>query len=203
MNVIKQGVLATLWLAPLLTLGCAVSEQVDEPDTVLISTSAQQQISALAEDPRIQASLAHIVAMESQLLSDLIELTEIPAPPFGEYKRALRFAEMLREAGLSDVVIDEVGNVIGRRAGRTGNRVIAYTAHLDTVFPAGTDVTVRIDGDTMFAPGIGDNTRGLVVILAVLRAMQQAGIETDADILFVGNVGEEGLGDLRGVLGAN
>ena len=171
MSVIKQSVLATLWLAPFLTLGCAVSEQVDEPDTVLVSTAAQQQISSLAEDPRIQASFAHIVAMESQLLSELIELTEIPAPPFGEDKRALRFAEMLREAGLSDVAIDEVGNVIGRRAGRTGNRVIAYTAHLDTVFPADTDVTVRIEGDTMFAPGIGDNTRGLVAILAVLRAM--------------------------------
>jgi len=197
--VIKQKFLSTLWLAPFLIAGCADSEQVDEPETVVISTAAQQTISSLAEDPRIQASFAHIVAMESQLLRDLVELTEIAAPPFGEEKRALRFAEMLREAGLTDVAIDAVGNAIGRRPGRTGNRVIAMTAHLDTVFPADTDVTVRIEGDTMFAPGIGDNTRGLVAILAVLRAMQQAGIETEADILFVGNVGEEGLGDLRGV----
>ena len=132
------------------------------------------------------------------MLGDLIELNEIPAPPFGEEKRAQRFADMLREAGLTDVSIDDVGNVIGRRPGRTGSRVIAYTAHLDTVFPAKTDVTVRIEGDTLYAPGIGDNSRGLAVILGVLRAMQHAEIETDADILFIGNVGEEGLGDLRG-----
>jgi len=133
------------------------------------------------------------------LRCNLIELTEIPAPPFGEDQRARRFAELLRESGLSDVVIDEVGNVIGRRPGRTGTRVVAYTAHLDTVFPADTDVTVRAEGDTLFAPGIGDNTRGLVVLLGVLRAMQHAVIETDADVLFIGNVGEEGLGDLRGI----
>ena len=105
----------------------------------------------------------------------------------------------LGEAGLTDVWIDEVGNAIGRRPGRSGNRVIAYSAHLDTVFPEGTDVTVRFDDQKMFAPGIGDNTRGLVSILATLRAMEHANIETEADILFVGNVGEEGLGDLRGV----
>jgi acetylornithine deacetylase/succinyl-diaminopimelate desuccinylase-like protein len=106
---------------------------------------------------------------------------------------------MLREAGLTDVTIDEVGNAIGRRPGRSGERVIAYAAHLDTVFPAETDVTVRFDDEKMYAPGIGDNTRGLVTILGVLRAMEHAGIETEADVLFIGNVGEEGLGDLRGV----
>jgi acetylornithine deacetylase/succinyl-diaminopimelate desuccinylase-like protein len=106
---------------------------------------------------------------------------------------------MLRQAGLSDVTIDDVGNVIGRRPGKSGDRVIAYSAHLDTVFPLETDVTVRFDDEKMYAPGIGDNTRGLVTVLGVLRALQKTGIETDADILFIGNVGEEGLGDLRGV----
>jgi acetylornithine deacetylase/succinyl-diaminopimelate desuccinylase-like protein len=77
--------------------------------------------------------------------------------------------------------------------------VIALSGHLDTVFPIETDVTVRVEGDRYIAPGVGDNTRGLVVILGILRALQEAGIETDADILFIGNVGEEGLGDLRGV----
>ena len=163
-NRIMQCVLATLCLAPFWIVACSESEQGDEPDPVLISTEAQQRISTLVADPRIQDSLAHIVAIESQLHSDHIELTEIPAPPFGEDKRAQRFAEMLRESGLSDVAIDDVGNVIGRRPGRTGSRVVAYTARLDTVFPADTDVTVRIEGDTMFAPGVGDNTRGLVVM---------------------------------------
>ncbi|MCH8072365.1 MAG: M20/M25/M40 family metallo-hydrolase, partial [Proteobacteria bacterium] len=155
------------------------------------------QIAAIRSNRSVQAAMEHIVAIEPQSRRDLIELTEIPAPPFGEEKRAKRFAEMLREAGLSDVTTDEVGNVVGRRPGKVGERVIAYSAHLDTVFPAGTDVTVRFDDEKMYAPGIGDNTRGLVTVLGVLRALQKTGIETNADILFIGNVGEEGLGDLR------
>jgi acetylornithine deacetylase/succinyl-diaminopimelate desuccinylase-like protein len=157
------------------------------------------EITALNGNDSVQKALQHIITIEPRSRADLIELTEIPAPPFQESARAERFAELLREAGLDDVHIDEVGNAIGRRPGRSGNRVIAYAAHLDTVFPAGTDVTVRFDDEKMYAPGIGDNTRGLVAILGVLRAMQHADLETEADILFVGNVGEEGLGDLRGV----
>ena len=147
----------------------------------------------------VQAALERVVEIEAGSLEDLIALNEIPAPPFGEAKRAERFAEMLRDAGLADVTIDEVGNVVGRRPGTRGDRVIAYTAHLDTVFPIDTEVTVRREGNRFIAPGVGDNTRGLIVVLDVLRVMQYAGIETQADILFVGNVGEEGLGDLRGV----
>jgi len=157
------------------------------------------EIAAIRNNRNVQAAMEHIVAIEPQSRRDLIELTEIPAPPFGEENRARRFAEMLRQAGLSEVTIDDVGNVIGRRPGTSGDRVIAYSAHLDTVFPLETDVTVRFDDEKMYAPGIGDNTRGLVTVLGVLRALQKIGIETDADILFIGNVGEEGLGDLRGV----
>ena len=170
---------------------------VDVP-SVTISPDVQLLVSGLASNPGVQTALENIVHQEAQLLADLIELTEIPAPPFGEAQRGVRFAQMLRGAGLRDVSIDGVGNVIGRRAGRTGDRVVVYSAHLDTVFPAETDVSVRVEGDTYFAPGIGDNTRGLVAVLGVLRAMEHANLETDADILFVGNVGEEGLGDLRG-----
>ena len=157
------------------------------------------EITAIRNSRKVQAAMEHIVAIEPLSRRDLIELTEIPAPPFGEENRARRFAEMLRQAGLSDVTIDDVGNVIGRRPGKSGDRVIAYSAHLDTVFPLETDVTVRFDDEKMYAPGIGDNTRGLVTVLGVLRALQKTGIETDADVLFIGNVGEEGLGDLRGV----
>ena len=89
--------------------------------------------------------------------------------------------------------------MIGLRRGRGGERTIGFGGHLDTVFPEGTDVTVRQVGDTLFAPGIGDDTRGLVVVLTALRAMEEAGVETDDDVLFVGVVGEEGLGDLRGM----
>ena len=157
------------------------------------------EVEAILADPRVRRGMDRIVSIEPQSRRDLIELTEIPAPPFGEEKRAARFAEMLREAGLTDVTIDEVGNAIGRRPGTVGDRVVAYAAHLDTVFPIETDVTVRFDDERMYAPGIGDNTRGLVTVLGVLRAMQHAGIESEADIWFIGNVGEEGLGDLRGV----
>ena len=159
----------------------------------------ESEVDALATSPAVIEAFRLIESMGPALRAELVELNEIPAPPFHEDRRGLRFAELLREAGLADVSIDEVGNVIGRRAGRTGERVVAFAAHLDTVFPPGTDVSVRIEGDTFHAPGIGDNTRGLVVLLAVLRAMQQGDIATDADVLFIGNVGEEGLGDLRGV----
>jgi len=184
-----------------LVSACAVTGTTTpaEKPPYVVSAQFTQEIANLNANEKVDRALEHIVTLEPGLLEDLIELTEIPAPPFAEEARAMRFAEMLREAGLTDVSIDAVGNVIGRRPGQSGDRVIAYTAHMDTVFPEGTDVTVRVDGDTLYAPGIGDNTRGLVVILGVLRAVQHAGIETDADILFIGNVGEEGLGNLRGV----
>ena len=166
-----------IFILLLIAAGVAITNAAPVPDDqaarVPVSSETEQRISALLGAPDIQSSLEHIRAMESQLHDDLIELTEIPAPPFGEEKRGLRFAEMLREAGLADVTIDEVGNVIGRRPGRSGSKVVAYVAHLDTVFPLETDVTVRVEGDTYYAPGVGDNTRGLVVILGVLRALEQ------------------------------
>lgn len=171
-----------------------ISLQAAESDPEAAAT-----VASIRENSAVKEALTHILELEPQSLADLVELTEIPAPPFGEENRAMRFAEMLRDAGLKDVYIDEVGNAIGRRPGTTGDRTIAYSAHLDTVFPIETDVTVRADGDRLYAPGIGDNSRGLVTILTVLRALEFADIETEADLLFIGNVGEEGLGDLRGV----
>jgi acetylornithine deacetylase/succinyl-diaminopimelate desuccinylase-like protein len=169
------------------------------PFSILHAGDSDTRIQSIAKMPAVNDALAHFIDMDQQLVDDLIELTEIPAPPFGEAARGERFAELLVEAGLADVYTDEVGNVIGRRPGRGGGKVVALAAHLDTVFPLKTDVTVHIDGDTYTAPGIGDNTRGVVALLGILRAMQHAGIQTNADILFIGNVGEEGLGDLRGV----
>ncbi|MGI9261501.1 MAG: M20/M25/M40 family metallo-hydrolase, partial [Woeseiaceae bacterium] len=174
----------------------ALGQETDPPQ---IGEEYSAEVAAVLADDKVRRGMDHILAIEPQSRRDLIELTEIPAPPFAEEARAARFAEMLREAGLTDVMIDDVGNAIGRRPGRSGNKVVAYAAHLDTVFPADTDVTVRFDDEKMYAPGIGDNTRGLVTVLGVLRAMQETDIQTEADILFIGNVGEEGLGDLRGV----
>lgn len=161
--------------------------------------SYQQDITELAKNVNVKRAIDSIPSQNQQNLDDLITLTEVPAPPFAEEQRAKKFASMLREAGLNDVTIDQVGNVIGRRPGKNSKKVIAIAAHVDTVFPIETDVTVKKQGDRYVAPGIGDNSRGLVVLLSILRTLQAENIITDADILFIGNVGEEGLGDLRGV----
>lgn len=163
------------------------------------STEYTREARELAASPPIATAFRIVEELDEWALRRLIELTEIPAPPFMEEARGRRFAELLTELGADSVRTDEVGNVIGLRRGRRGDRTIGFGGHLDTVFPEGTDVTVTRRGNTLFAPGIGDDTRGLVVVLTVLRAMEDAGIETDADIHFVGVVGEEGLGDLRGM----
>jgi len=165
-------------------------------------TRYDAELRRLAERPEVREAFGLIERIDPASRDDLITLTQIPAPPFKEGPRARKFAELLRAAGVDSVWIDEVGNVLALRRGRGGGggqKVVALDGHLDTVFPEGTDVTVRVRGDTLFAPGIGDDTRGLVVVLNVLRAMNQAKVETQADVLFVGTVGEEGLGDLRGV----
>ena len=163
------------------------------------STRYPREARELAASPTIAKAFRIVEELDEWALRRLVELTEIPAPPFLEEARGRRFAELLAEVGADSVRTDEIGNVIGLRRGRRGNRIIGIGAHIDTVFPEGTDVTVTRRGDTLFAPGISDDTRGLVVVLAVLRAMEEAGIETDADIHFVGVVGEEGPGDLRGM----
>lgn len=158
-----------------------------------------QDMRTLAERKDVQEAFRVIESLEGVSESELIELTEIPAPPYQESKRARRFASMLRDAGMADVAIDEQGNVLTRWHGTSGARTVALVAHLDTVFPAGTDVEVRREGDKLFAPGVGDNSRGLVVMLSLIKAMQASRIATRDDILFVASVGEEGIGDLRGV----
>jgi len=140
-------------------------------------------------------------------VAETIQLTEIPSPPFKEAERAKVYLAMLKTHGLTDVEMDTEGNVMGLRRGTLsasarqagGGPLIAIAAHLDTVFPAGTDVKVKRTGTRLAAPGVGDDSRSLAVLLAFIRAMDAAKIQTTADILFVGNVGEEGPGDLRGV----
>ena len=163
------------------------------------STPYLEEAVNLTRDKSILAAFAEIDRLNPQTIQELIELNAIPAPPFKETNRGLAYKSMLEEAGGVKVWIDSVGNVLALRKGITGKRLIALDGHLDTVFPEGTDVKVKFKGDTLFAPGIGDNTRGLMVVLTVLRAMEKASIETEDDVLFVATVGEEGNGDLRGV----
>ena len=149
--------------------------------------------------PVVQEAFQIIEAQDARTQEKLVFLTEIPAPPFQEEERARAFAEMLKGAGADSVRMDEVGNVLAFGRARVGGRTVVLGAHLDTVFPEGTDVTVKMRGDTLFAPGVGDDTRGLVVVLTVLRAIAEAGLTTDANLIFLGSVGEEGFGDLKGV----
>ncbi len=162
---------------------------------------APGEVGDLSRRPAVREAFRAIEALEPRTQEDLITLTQIAAPPFQEEARARAFAEWLAEAGADSVFLDAEGNVVAIRRGRGlgARRTVALGGHLDTVFPEETDVTVRQRGDTLFAPGIGDDTRGLIVVLTVLRAMERAGVETDADVWFVGVVGEEGLGDLRGM----
>ena len=158
--------------------------------------SAVQQILASSQ---FKTASTFLDGDYDRFVKELITLTEIPAPPFKEQKRAAAYLEMLRDLGLSDVEKDEEGNVMGLRKGTAGGPMLAVLAHLDTVFPEGTDVKVRRSGTRLMAPGIGDDTRALALLLTVVRAMNAAKFETASDILFVGNVGEEGEGDLHGV----
>ncbi len=135
---------------------------------------------------------------QERTLKDQVEITEIEAAPFHEETRAKDFARRLQDLGLTNVRIDQEGNVIGIRPGVGNGPRLVLAAHLDTVFPMGTDVKVRREGNKFFAPGISDDARGLAVILEVLRAIQENNIETVGDLLFIGSVGEEGNGDLRG-----
>lgn len=138
-------------------------------------------------------------AQYDRIIADLIRITETPAPPFKEEKRAALFDQMLRDAGLTDVTIDEEGNVLALRPGRTDAPALVVSAHLDTVFPEGTPIKVAREGDRLLAPGIGDDSLGLASILAWVRVLEANRIVTRQPVLFVGTVGEEGAGDLRGV----
>jgi tripeptide aminopeptidase len=160
---------------------------------------ARATVSQILDSARFRVAAAALRAEHDRMVEDIIRLTEIEAPPFQEAARAAAWHAMARAHGLTDLEIDDAGNVTGLRPGIGNGPLICVAAHLDTVFPAGTDVKVRREGTKLFAPGIGDDTRSLSVLLAWLRALDAAGIETRADILFVADVGEEGTGDLRGM----
>ena len=158
------------------------------------------RVREIVDGASFKAAAAFIAGDQDRFVRELIALTEIPAPPFKEQARAKAFMEMLRQHGLTDVEMDPEGNVMGlRRGGSAGPGLLLVNAHLDTVFPEGTDVRVRREGTRLMAPGVGDDTRGLAAMLAIIRAMDAAKILTHSDILFVANVGEEGEGDLRGI----
>lgn len=182
-------------MARILAIACCLPLAIAYPAAREPAAAARK----LRESAPFRQAAAFIRADYPRFVRELIALTEIPAPPFKEERRARAYLAMLRDAGLRDVEMDAEGNVMGLRQGSGGGRMLAVAAHLDTVFPEGTDVKVKRAGTRLSAPGIGDNTRGLASMLAVIRAMDAARLRTVDDILFVANVGEEGEGDLRGV----
>jgi acetylornithine deacetylase/succinyl-diaminopimelate desuccinylase-like protein len=153
----------------------------------------------IVDHPKFRAAQEFLAADYERTVNEAIALTEIEAPPFKEAARARAFAELMRQSGLTNVEIDPEGNVLGLRKGTGAGPLIAIAAHLDTVFPEGTNVKVKREGTILSAPGIGDDSYALAVLLTMARAMDRVRFETDADILFVGDVGEEGPGDLRGM----
>lgn len=158
----------------------------------------EETLERLVGPPRIRAALKTLDEGAAASMELQVALCEIPAPTFKEQERAAEMVRRMKAVGLTDVSIDSIGNVIGRRPGRGNGPVLAIGAHMDTVFPEGTDVTVRREGNRYYGPGIGDDCAGLRALLETARAFNEAGIETEGDIWFVGTVGEEGNGDIRG-----
>ncbi len=163
------------------------------------STSALAQLPIPSSNAKIRAALDIIKNDNAWTLQQQIELTQIPAPPFKESTRGAEFKKRLQALGLTNIRVDTAGNVIAERRGTGNGPTVVIAGHLDTVFPEGTDVTVKHDGAKLRAPGIGDDDRGLAVVLAVARAFEKAGVQTNGTVYFVGDVGEEGPGNLRGM----
>jgi len=170
-----------------------------QQNVVPISPDIDAIFSQVASDAEVQEALQLIQQAEPETVREQFRITEIPAPPFKEDIRAAYYLKQMQDRGLSDAYIDREGNVIGVRKGTGDGPTFLIAAHLDTVFPEGTDTKVELRGGRYFAPGIGDDSRGLAAILSVISALEESGIETTGDIMFAGNVGEEGRGDLRGV----
>src|SRR5579864_7744720 len=169
------------------------------PLLAISTTLASAQDPAhLMQAPEVTAALNAAKSNESQFIGEQIRICEIAAPPFKEDVRGQELAKLFKQLELENVHIDKAGNVIGTRPGAAAHPNLVFSAHLDTVFPEGTDVKVKREGTVLKGPGIGDDCRGLVVMLGVIRALKEGNVKTPGTITFVADTGEEGLGDLRG-----
>src|SRR3954470_9663209 len=168
---------------------------------VASSTAAAQDVSLVPNPtmtPRLRAALDTIKAGNAWTIQQQRSICEIPAPPFKEKARGLEMKRRFQALGYTNVRIDSIGNVIVERPGTSTGPTLVIAGHLDTVFPEGTDVKVKTTGTRMAAPGIGDDCRGLAVVLSVARAYAKTKVQTNGTVYFVANVGEEGPGNLRG-----
>jgi acetylornithine deacetylase/succinyl-diaminopimelate desuccinylase-like protein len=191
--------LPALTWALLALLATAAAAQSTVAPTPVVGTQVEQTFERLLAAPSVKAVLDAVKADDARALEDLKMLTQIEAPPFKEQPRAEAFLARMKALGLPDARIDAEGNVVGIRKGSGNGPKLVIAAHLDTVFPAGTDVTVKERDGKLYAPGISDDTRGLAVLLSWLKVLNEHKLQTAGDLVFVGNVGEEELGNLRGM----
>jgi acetylornithine deacetylase/succinyl-diaminopimelate desuccinylase-like protein len=164
------------------------------------SQSAQQIVAQVAEMRLVHEAFAWFRSHARELEDRQLEVTAIPAPPWGEAERSQWLKGRFEEFGLTEVHQDELGNVFGVRAGTAADApFFALSAHLDTVFPSGTSITVTREGGKLYGPGISDNGSGIIALLAIAGALRDSNVVNAAPVLFIGNVGEEGEGNLRGM----
>jgi tripeptide aminopeptidase len=181
-----------LMTGPLVGQACA--------QTPAAAPAADAAYQAILSNPKVVKAIGDIKADDDGALAEQKRITEIPAPPYKEKVRAEYFLKRMQELGFKDASIDTEGNVVALRKGSGGGRPkLVVSAHLDTVFPEGTDVTVKDKDGVILAPGIGDDSRGLAALLSLIKSINANQIATVGDIMFVGTVGEEELGNLRGV----
>jgi acetylornithine deacetylase/succinyl-diaminopimelate desuccinylase-like protein len=164
-----------------------------------LKIAPSRTIRQLSTQPEVEQALRFFESNAAAITEEHIRICSIPATPFAEQQRAEYLAERFRQLGLSDVTIDDEGNCLGLFKGRSSSPLIIVSAHLDTVFAAGTNFTVRREGDRLLAPGIADDGCGLAALIAIVQSLRAAQIKLEGSILFVGTVGEEGEGNLRGV----
>ncbi len=191
--------LAPIALALLCAAGAALAQGGAIANPPQVRPEVDKAYTQLMAAPAVQKLLEAVKADHERSVEDLKLLTEIEAPPFKEQKRAEAFLARMKALGLTDARIDAEGNVVGLRKGTGHGPKLLISAHLDTVFPAGTDVKVKERDGKLYAPGISDDTRGLSVLLSWLKVLNDNKVQTQGDLLFVGNVGEEELGNLRGM----
>jgi tripeptide aminopeptidase len=195
MGILKRSIFVTALLlaaGPLAQQACA--------ETPSLGPALQTATQAILADPKVIRTLEDIKADDDTAFAEQKRITEIPAPPYKEKLRAEYFLKRFQELGFKDASIDAEGNVVALRKGSGGGRPkLVVSAHLDTVFPEGTDVAVKEKDGVILAPGIGDDSRGLAALLSLIKSTHANGVATVGDVMFVGTVGEEELGNLRGV----
>src|SRR5947208_3207212 len=160
-------------------------------------TTAQQEAGRIAELRAVHAALPYLHNQEVEFRRWKLELARVPGPPVGEAARSEWWRQQFFRLGLYQVRTDELGNVFGLLQESPSSPLIAVSAHLDTVFPPETRLDSREDGNKLLGPGISDNAAGVVAMLAVASALRHSGIEPLLNVVFMGNVGEEGEGNLR------